>query len=487
MQGGEPQLPDGVTIGEIVADRYRIDAIIGWGAMGIVVAAHDQRLDIPVAIKFLLAAASDRARAIPRFVLEARAAARLQSEHVARVSDVAVHEATVPYIVMERLIGVDLAKLLETRGPIAAETAVDHILEACEAIAEAHRIDIIHRDLKPSNLFLAQRRGAGSRIKVLDFGIAKNTRLVAETIDAERSLSDAALTGQKAILGSPLYMSPEQMESSGEVDARTDIWALGVTLFELVTGKPPYTGTSLVQVYSRMTARGEPAWRSQTDHFPPGLPEVIEKCLKADRTARYGTVSELAAALAPFGSRRAKDSEARIRKTALLSRVGLDATLNVVMPRSPTPHSSGPPVSKTLPVAPRGLSLRRAVAALLAISGVGIAAAFLGQRHAQVVSAARAPSDQAEPAASDSSWAVLRLPSGDASPDSVFPSVSAAPALPLATTRRTPGVTARPGMAAPPTRPSDVTEPVDAAAPLQAPPSAADAGFNTKDLLKERM
>ncbi len=488
MHGGEPQLPDGVAIGEVLAGRYRVEAVIGAGAMGVVVAAHDGRLDIPVAIKFLLTAPSDRNQAVARLVREARAAARLQSEHVVRVSDVAVHDANVPYIVMERLLGDDLAELLRTAGPFAAEAAVDHILEACEAIAEAHRIDIIHRDLKPANLFLAQRRGGGPTIKVLDFGIAKNTRLVAGTIDSEPSLTGAALTGQRAILGSPLYMSPEQMESSGEVDARTDIWALGVTLFELVAGKPPFTGTSLVQVYARMTAPGEPPWFSEASRFSPGLLRVIEKCLKRERASRYATVGELAVALVPFGSLRAKDSAARIRRAAVVSSVGMDATLNVVSSRSMPPLASEPPESRVMSRERRPLPVGRGIIVAIALSSAGVATGYLVRRPDPAPLSPRAPTAQSPVGAatiqssSSTNSAGVGLNDPPARP-AALPSVpSLAPSAPsLAAPVQSPA-------AAPPTRPAATREGTHAPPSRPPPPPPPnDAGFDAEAMLRKRI
>jgi serine/threonine protein kinase len=314
MQGAEPQLPDGVNLGEVFADRYRLDAIIGRGAMGVVVSAHDRRLDTQVAIKLLLAVAPDRSEAGARFVREGRAAARLRSQHVVRVWDIAVHHSGLPYIVMDRLTGSDMAKVLRNAGPLPIEIAVDYVLEACEAVDEAHRRGIVHRDLKPANLFLADREVGRPIIKVLDFGVAKVLLSGRDTIDVDSSLmGKPAETEKRAILGSPFYMSPEQMESSGDVDTRTDIWSLGITLYELVAGEPPYTGPSLVHVYSRMTAPGEHPWKGHLARIAPALLPIVAKCLERDRDARYASVAELAAALAPLGSSRARDSEQRIR------------------------------------------------------------------------------------------------------------------------------------------------------------------------------
>lgn len=375
MQGGEPQLPDGVNLGEVLAERYRLDAIIGWGAMGVVVAAHDRRLDIQVAVKLLLGAAGERGDAVPRFVLEAQAAARLQSEHVARVSDIAIHETGVPYIVMDLLAGADLARILRDKSALPVAVSVDYLLEACEAIDEAHRRGIVHRDLKPANLFLAERETGRATVKVLDFGVAKKMPLKGDTLDWQQSPSGVVgpQTQKRAILGSPFYMSPEQMESSGDVDARSDIWSLGITLYELVVGEPPYTGNSLVHVYSRMTAPGEHEWKDRLAQISPDLVPIIARCLRRDRTHRYASVADLAADLAPLGSIRARTSERRIR--AVPSTASCNAPVQgkaPARPFAPTVVSGAPdgPSRSTVRIQRRWKALA-SLAALATLGGSG--------------------------------------------------------------------------------------------------------------------
>ena len=368
MQGAEPQLPDGVNLGEVFADRYRLDAIIGRGAMGVVVSAHDRRLDIEVAIKLLLAFAPDRSEAAARFVQEGRAAARLRSQHAVNVRDIAMHPSGLPYIVMDRLTGSDLAKLLHNAGPVPLEIAVDYLLEACEAVDEAHRRGIVHRDLKPANLFLADVEPGRPIIKVLDFGVAKILFGGSDTVDAGSSLvGTPARTEKRAIVGSPFYMSPEQMLSTRDVDGRTDIWSLGVTLYELVVGEPPYTGTSLVQVYSRMTHPGDHAWKRCLARIAPPLLPIVARCLERDRAARYPSVAELAADLAPLGSNRGRDSEQRIR-TAPGKTPG--DPLERVTPPSVVPPAVPPPATSTVRL--RGRWKEIALIALVASLGAAM-------------------------------------------------------------------------------------------------------------------
>ena len=227
-----------VSPGDVLAGKYRVERVIGAGGMGVVVQATHLELDERVAMKFLLPHAIENAEAATRFVREARAAVKIKSEHVARVTDVGRLENGAPYIVMEFLQGSDLAAVLQN-GPLSIEDAVDFVLQASDAMAEAHAANIVHRDLKPSNLFMSLRSDGTPLIKVLDFGISKVN--VPDT-------SDAGLTRTTAIMGSPFYMSPEQMRSSKDVDHRTDIWALGVILYELLTGTQPFNGETLPQL-----------------------------------------------------------------------------------------------------------------------------------------------------------------------------------------------------------------------------------------------
>ncbi len=342
IHSSDGRLPEGVREGAVLDGKYRIGAILGEGAMGVVVAARHLLLNENVAIKFLVADRWEQGDALERFVQEARAAVRIQSEHVVRVLDVAILDSGVPYIVMEHLDGCDLSKRLRNGGPLPVEQAVDFLLEACEAISESHRIGIVHRDIKPSNLFVLERQGAPPSIKVLDFGISKSTLLVARTVDAEGTLPSAQMTGARAILGSPFYMSPEQMESAKDVDGRTDIWALGITLFELMTGAPPFRGSSLVQVYSKMMARDERAWRAALAGVPDGLDDVVGKCLETDRDRRYATVGDLAKALVPFGSKCAGASLGRIARPDLTdSNAGVERVPSVLARRRASSVSVG--------------------------------------------------------------------------------------------------------------------------------------------------
>ena len=305
MQGTDPKLAAGVCEGEILAGKYRIERVLGVGGMGAVVAARHLQLDTRVAIKFLLPGMLGDENAVSRFAREARAAVKITSEHVARVFDVGTLDNGAPYMVMEFLEGGDLAAWLQQGGPLPIEQAVDFVLQACVAVADAHSLGIVHRDLKPANLFCVRRSDGQFLIKVLDFGISK-------LIDGAASSARMSMTSTTAVMGSPLYMSPEQMQSPKGVDASTDIWALGIVLFELLTGKVPFTGTTFGEIAVKVATQLPPPMRAERPDVPPDLEAAIRKCLRPNRDDRYRNVAELAVAIIPFGPARARTSVDRI-------------------------------------------------------------------------------------------------------------------------------------------------------------------------------
>ncbi|HEY5318591.1 MAG TPA: serine/threonine-protein kinase, partial [Solirubrobacteraceae bacterium] len=213
---------------------------------------------------------------------------------------------------------------------LPVEQAVEFVLQACEAIAEAHAIGIVHRDLKPANLFCVVRSDGLHAVKVLDFGISKLTGLSA-------SGSDMAMTRTQALMGSPFYMSPEQMQSTKNVDARADIWALGVILYQLVTGRVPFAGEMLPELVLNIVNTPVPPLRALRPDAPPVLDQIVGRCLQKDRAKRYSNVAELAQALAPLAPRRAASSVDRI------TRVIQNASLGSSGPMAVPPVSGAPP------------------------------------------------------------------------------------------------------------------------------------------------
>jgi serine/threonine-protein kinase len=296
-----------VRPGDVLAGKYRIEQVLGQGGMGVVVAATHLQLEERVAIKFLLPDALTNVETVARFAREARAAVKIKSEHVARVTDVGTLDTGCPYMVMEYLHGMDLGALVESRGALPVEEAVDFVLQAAEAIAEAHSLGIIHRDLKPANLFFTQRADGSACIKVLDFGISKVTGLGG-------SGSDLGMTRTTTVMGSPLYMSPEQMTSSRDVDVRTDIWALGVILYELVSGRVPFVADTMPQLCAMVLQQPAPPLRNVRPDAPEPLQTAINRCLEKEPARRFAHMAEFAAALLPFATRAGRTSVERISR-----------------------------------------------------------------------------------------------------------------------------------------------------------------------------
>lgn len=318
----------GVCEGEVLAGKYRVDKILGAGGMGVVVAAYNIALDTRVALKFLLPALLSNREAMTRFADEARNAVKIASEHVARIFDVGTLENGAPYIVMEFLEGEDLATWLKLRGPLPIEQAAEFVLQACVAVADAHGLGIVHRDLKPANLFCVRRSDGRLSVKVLDFGISKLT------LPRPSDPPGMSVTKTSAVMGSPYYMSPEQVQNAKGVDARTDVWALGVILFELLTGNVPFRGETLGEIAVKIAIRPPAPMRESRPDLPEALEAVVLRCLEKDRERRYRNVAELAVALLPFAPRRAKSLVERI--TDIIQASGLSASA-LALPPSPRP------------------------------------------------------------------------------------------------------------------------------------------------------
>jgi serine/threonine protein kinase len=379
-------LPSGPTMpvtGDIIADKYRVEAVLGRGGMSVVYRATHLELDQQVAIKVLSAEALLLPEYVVRLKREARAVSRIRSEHVVRVHDIGeLPSAGVPYLVMECLSGLDLAAVLARRGPFPIDLAVECVLQACEALAEAHALGIIHRDLKPANLFLTEAVDGSPCVKVLDFGISRMSR--------RHGLS--ALTDPGTVLGTPSYMAPEQMEAADTVDARADIWALGTILYELLVGKPPYTGESLPQIFMKIMRSKTPKASAVRADVPSGIDAVIARCLEIDAPERFQTVAELAWALSTVGTPHARDSAARISRVFdKQSSEHPEATPSGTL-RSTVP----PPVVNGVARRRHGstrIGARHTIAAIASAAVLGAASVFgvLALRGAADASLARAP------------------------------------------------------------------------------------------------
>ncbi|WP_437720005.1 serine/threonine-protein kinase [Sorangium sp. So ce861] len=448
-----------VRQGQVIAGKYRVDRVIGIGGMGVVVAATHLQLEEQVAIKLLLPAAAHSRTLAERFVREARAAVKVKSEHVARVTDVGTLESGTPYMVMEYLSGSDLADALRAGGPMPPQIAVEYVLQACEALAEAHAAGIVHRDLKPANLFLTRRADGSPCVKVLDFGISK----------VATGGADPRITDTTAVMGSPLYMSPEQLKSARDVDARTDIWSLGVILFELLAGAPPFDGATMPQLCVAIMQGIPRPLASFRPDVPPALEAVIQRCLEKLPERRFRDVGALAEALAPFASGRARISIDRISgisRSSAPSRPDAAARSGAI---SPTMASTSAPWTGTV-VRPK----RRV--GLVALVGVGLSLAvalgifgFLSARAGRG-GAPVEPSASASAAPSPAGSAAL--PDAPAAPS---PAGSAAP--PGAPAALSPAVTPGGVEAPPPAEERAAARPAAAASAAPSPAaSAAPAG-----------
>jgi serine/threonine-protein kinase len=286
-------------VGAEIAGKYRIESKLGEGGMGVVVAARHLTHGGRVALKFLVPGEGERQDAVTRLLREAQSVVRIKSDHVAKVLDVGTLENGDPYIVMELLEGADLNKVVRQRGPLPIPEAVEFVLQAAEAVAEAHGCGIVHRDLKPANLFLTQRPDGSPFVKVLDFGIAKNLRQGNE-------MAEVSLTVGGDVLGSPLYMSPEQIRNPKSVDPRADVWSLGTILYKLVTGRAAFEADNPSASLAMIIAEEPTPMSHLRPDVPPALEAVVMRCLDKRLDRRYQSVDELACALLPFAPQRAR-------------------------------------------------------------------------------------------------------------------------------------------------------------------------------------
>ncbi|HTQ48774.1 MAG TPA: serine/threonine-protein kinase [Polyangiaceae bacterium] len=405
-----------VREGDLLAGKYRVERIIGSGGMGVVVAARHEQLDQLVALKFVRDEALGNQDAVQRFLREARAAVKLRSEHAAKVLDVGTLESGAPYMVMEFLEGRDLGQVLAEQGPIGVEAAAEWLVQTCEAVAEAHAAGIVHRDLKPQNLFLARSVGGASKVKVLDFGVSKSM-----------TTSDGAggLTQTRSMLGSPLYMSPEQMRSSRDVDARSDVWALGVVLYELLTRRWPFEAESMPELCLKVVTDPPTPIAQHRSDLPPAMVQIIDRCLQKDPALRYEHAAELAEALEPMAppashviverARMAMASTNRTTQPRLTSR-----NPEVVAQTAPTPAAwgSGRVASPAMVKAKRSPALWIGLGAVAAAAVAAVVVyAIHGADEPGVASTASAPVVSPSAVASVVAAFVATPPSASAPPE----------------------------------------------------------------------
>jgi len=281
--------------GDLVADKYLVAGVVGEGGVGIVFAARDLQEGRDVAIKVLRPEFGDDADAVARFRWEARTVARLRGDHVVRCFGEGTLEGGSPYMVMELLEGCDLGQLMERRGArFGVAEALDYVLQACEALSEAHASGITHRDLKPENLFVTTSADGRPFVKLIDFGMSSSVEL------AQALATKTSVRG--TLMGSPAYMSPEHVNDFESVDARSDVWALGVVLFELLTGTLLYDEASIPSMLKRICREPIPSLRTRRVDLPRRLERVVRRCLAKERSRRFQSAAQLARALRPFAA-----------------------------------------------------------------------------------------------------------------------------------------------------------------------------------------
>lgn len=288
-----PLTAEDCAIGEVVAGKYLVEGVIGRGSMGVVVRATHLGFDELVALKFIRPEMRKVEGIVSRFAREAKASVRIRNQHAVNVLDVGVADPLGPFFVMEYLEGVNLEELVDSQGAFDTPTAVKYVLEACEALAAAHAQGIIHRDIKPQNLFLAWQ-GRLELIKILDFGISK------AALSGQVFGDDLSSGEQDWVMGTPLYMSPEQLRHAPDIDERTDIWSLGAVLYELVCGQPLFSGNTQTAVCRQVFEAGSRSIRVDVPGVPDALWEVIERCLSQQKEQRFANVAELGQALLRF-------------------------------------------------------------------------------------------------------------------------------------------------------------------------------------------
>jgi hypothetical protein len=366
-----------IAVGIVIGGRLRVDQLLGAGGMGVVVVATHLELGHRVAVKVLHDELAQSPSIVERFIREARSVVQLRTEHVCRVLDVGRLDTGAPYIMMELLEGVDLARAIAHR-PLPVPLAVDYIAQACVALAEAHAAGIVHRDLKPANLFVIRRPDGSPLLKVLDFGIAK------------AMTSEAHLTQSSGLLGSPGYMSPEQIQSPRDVDARTDIWALGATLYQLVSGRLPFMAPNATEVAIKIAS--EPPAPLDVD---PALHAIIWRCLAKPRAERYPDAVSLAQDLARVGGQGAARAAA-----SLGSSVPVAASAPIAVTAATAPGTMATAAPSMVPALPPVRSRRWIwLVAATVVAAAAVVAAFIARSHATATPRDAAPAARAIDAA----------------------------------------------------------------------------------------
>jgi serine/threonine protein kinase len=418
-----------VSVGDVVGRKYRIDRVLGEGGMGVVVAATDTQLERRVAIKFLLPAALANPEIVARFSREARAAAKIRGEHVVRVIEVGELDTGTPYMVMEYLEGCDLAERIRSEPPVSPSDAARFVLQACEALAEAHAAGIVHRDLKPANLFLAQQPDHSVSVKVLDFGISK------------APVGTGGITSTQALMGSPHYMSPEQLVSAKHVDPRSDVWSLGIVLYEMLAGSPPFTADTMPEIVAKILQSPLPSLRAVRPDAPAAIEHVIARCTAKDPTARFGDVAELARALVAIAPDAARSADRATRILGRSAEPPPSKPATDAVPPSPSPEGAAQSEERSHAAwgntraagVPRRNLAPYALASVLGVAAIAAGFVVFGGRGppaSEPGSASSVPADPLPPAVSLPASVVLAPSPAESAAASAAPSVGLLAAKP---------------------------------------------------------
>jgi serine/threonine protein kinase len=378
--------------GDVIGGKFRVERVLGTGGMGMVVAAKHTELGQRVAVKVMLAEAASDPQHAERFTREARSAVQLQSLHTARVLDVGRLKNGEPFMVMEYLEGEDLDEFVRKTGPLPPNIAVDYILQACEAFAEAHGLGMIHRDIKLKNMFLTKTVDGRPLVKVLDFGLAKKIGV---------GNTDVSLTNTSAVFGSPQYMSPEQMRSAKDVDTRSDIWSIGVCLYELLTGHVPYEAQGVAEICAMVLKDPVPPLSKWVVGLTPELEMIVARCLEKDPEKRFQSVAELAFALEPYA---VIEGSAKRILNVMESARRADGNITVVNvgpplsegPRTMSAWDSGERTRQQTSRNNRNIALLVGASLALSLTVVGGALALRAKAN-DSLSAAASSSESAEP------------------------------------------------------------------------------------------
>lgn len=364
-----------IPAGTRIADRYEVVRALGQGGMGDVVVARHLFLKQLVALKVIRVDTVPDKSMLARFEREAHIIAKFRGENVARVLDAGCTAEGMPFIAMELLSGQDLDAAVRLAGTLPPLAAVGYVLQVCEGLAEAHTMGIVHRDLKPANLFVTTRLDGSALVKILDFGISKA---------APGVLGDSTggqVTSTSATIGSPAFMSPEQLRSSRDVDERTDIWAIGVILYRICSGHLPFEGESITEVIVKVMTEPAPNLRLRASNIPEPLVLLVEDCLAKNREQRPAHVGVVAERLAPLLGAQGHESAQRISRI-MATRHAFDHTVGATATQPPStvgnaqtgtinpvatlPPASGPPRALWL-----ALGLGAVAVALFAVAKQG--------------------------------------------------------------------------------------------------------------------